>query len=207
MSVVEPGTTGSGLVARVKAILLQPRATWEVIDVEPATVNGIFKSYVVPLAAIPAVCTAIGSVVFGVSAFGITVRTGPVQAIVSAVLTYVLALVGVYVIALIIDALAPNFGGTKNRVQAFKVSAYSATASWVAGIFGLIPALGVLAILGLYSLYLLYTGLPVLMKSPADRSLGYTVVVVIAAIVIFVIIGVIVGTVFAVGAIATRPAM
>jgi type III secretory pathway component EscS len=46
-------------------------------------------------------------------------------------------------------------------------------------------------ILGLYGLYLLYLGLPVLMESPQEKSLGYTITVIIAAIVIFMVIGVI----------------
>ena len=41
-----------------------------------------------------------------------------------------------------------------------------------------------LGILGVYSLYLLYLGLPVLMKSPKEKALGYTLVVVLAAIVL-----------------------
>jgi hypothetical protein len=58
------------------------------------------------------------------------------------------------------------------------------------GIFSIIPLLGILGILcGLYSLYLLYLGLPLLMKTPEDKTLPYTVVVIIAAIVLFVIVG------------------
>jgi len=90
----------------------------------------------------------------------------------------------VFVLALIIDALAPTFGGQKNPIQALKVAAYSATAAWVAGIFGLIPALGFLGLLGLYSLYLLFLGLPILMKAPEDKAMGYTLVVIVAAIVL-----------------------
>jgi len=96
-------------------------------------------------------------------------------------------LVGVYVNALIIDALAPSFGGTKNNVKAFKVAAYSATAAWLAGIFGIIPMLAILSIVGLYSLYLLYLGLPRLMGVSEDKAIGYTVVVVIAWIVVYAI--------------------
>ena len=73
--------------------------------------------------------------------------------------------------------------------QALKVSAFAPTASWVAGIFAIIPMLGILAILGaLYSLYLLYLGLSPLMKTPADKSVAYTAVVVIAAIILWVVI-------------------
>jgi Yip1 domain len=69
----------------------------------------------------------------------------------------------------------------------------------VAGIFLLIPALGILNLLfGLYSLYLLYLGLPVLMKSPREKALTYTVVTVLAAIVLFIVTGMIAGRFLAV---------
>jgi hypothetical protein len=106
---------------------------------------------------------------------------------------YVLTLVGTYVLALIIDALAPNFKGRRNQIQALKVAAYSSTAFWVAGIFWLIPALWVLMLLlgFVYSFYLLYLGLPKLMKAPVTKALGYTVAVIIAAFVVFLVINVV----------------
>lgn len=112
-----------------------------------------------------------------------------------AVTSYIMAIIGTFVLALIIDALAPTFGGTKNSVQATKVAAYSATAAWLAGIFQLLPGVGWLAILGLYSLYLLYVGLPMLMRAPADKAMGYTVVSIIAAAVVFIVAGTVVGKV------------
>ena len=67
---------------------------------------------------------------------------------------------------------------------------YSYTPAWVAGVLNILPLLGVLAVLAaLYGLYLMYLGLPVLMKAPQDKALGYTVVVVIAAIVLQLCIG------------------
>ena len=176
------------LVERVKAILLTPKTEWLAIDAEPATVQGIFKSYVVPLAAIGPVASLIGSLVFGWHFFGITYRPPIGAAIAGAAVSYALALASVFVLAFVIDALAPSFGGTKNQVQAFKVAAYGATASWVAGIFNLIPMLGWLGILGLYSLYLIYLGLPLLMRAPAEKALGYTVVTIISAAVIALVI-------------------
>lgn len=172
------------LIGRVKAILLTPKTEWPVIDAEPTTIGEIFRSHVLPLAAIGPVASLIGSTVFGYSVFGITYRPSVVEALGSAVVSYVFALVGVYLLALIIDYLAPNFGATRNRTQAFKVAAYGWTAAWVVGIFGLVPALSVLAILGLYSLYLVYLGLPVVMKAPADRAVGYVAVVIVVAIVL-----------------------
>jgi hypothetical protein len=198
MSVVEPGTAGSGLIARVKSILLQPKPTWGAIDAEPATVSGIYKGYVIPLAAIPAICGALGSMLIGYGAFGIHVRVGPVQAIVQGVITYVMGLVGVYVISLIIDALAPTFSGTKDPVKAFKVAAYSYTPSYVAGVLMLLPSLSPLALLaGLYGLYLLYLGLPRLMKTPEDKALPYVGLVIVAAVVVGIVVATITTTVAA----------
>jgi len=87
------------------------------------------------------------------------------------------------------NALAPTFGGQKNALAALKLTAYSFTPAWVAAILTILPALGlVAALVGLYGLYLLYLGLPVLMRAPADRALGYTVVIVLCAIVVNIII-------------------
>ncbi len=178
------------LADRVKNILLSPQKEWEVIDQEPATVGGLYTGYIMPLAAIGPIAQAIGYSVFGLPIpFVGTNRTPIGQAILGAVVSYALMLVGVYVLALIIDALAPTFNGTKSQIQALKVAAYSSTAGWLAGIFSLIPALGILGILGIYSLYLLYLGLPVLMKSPKEKAMGYTAVVILAAIVLFMLIG------------------
>ncbi len=181
------------LVDRVKRILLSPQPEWQVIDGEVTSPGALYTGYIVPLAAIGPLASVIGYSVFGIRVpFSGTVYRVPLgSAITSAVVSYVLTLVGVYVLALIIDALAPTFGGTKSPIQALKVAAYSSTAGWVAGIFALVPGLRMLGILGLYGLYLLYLGLPVLMKAPAERAAGYTALVVVAAIVLFVVIGVV----------------
>jgi hypothetical protein len=182
------------LVDRVKNILLTPKTEWQVIDGETTTPGALYAGYIAPLAAIGPIAQAIGYSVFG---FGMPF-TGRVwrvpigSALSGAVVRYVLSLIAVYLLALIIDALAPTFDGSKSQIQALKVSAYASTASWVAGIFALVPGLRVLGILGLYSLYLLYLGLPVLMKAPAEKALGYTVVVIIAAVVLFMIVGTVV---------------
>jgi hypothetical protein len=190
MSVVEPGSATAGLVARVKGILLKPTETWDVIDREQPTVGSLYTGYVMPLAAIPVVCTLIGSLVFGIGAFGFSYKPSIAFAVTNAAVSYGLSLAMVYVIALIIEALAPNFGGTKDRMQALKIAAYFPTASWVAGVFGLVPMLGIIAIVGgLYSLYLLYLGLPKLMKTAEDKALPYFVVVLVVAIVVSLVIG------------------
>lgn len=180
------------LVERVKRILLSPRTEWEVIDAESTTPAQLYTGYIVPLAAIGPIAQLIGYSVFGISVpFVGTYRVPLGSAITSAIIAYVMALAMPYLLALIIDALAPTFNGQRSQIQALKVAAYSSTASWVAGIFALIPGLRLLTILGVYSLFLLYLGLPVLMKSPKEKAIGYTAVVIVAAIVLFILVGVI----------------
>jgi len=183
------------LLDRVKNILLTPRQEWAVIDAEPVVPVELYKGYIMPLAAIGPVAGFLGSVVFGYRVPGVGTFRAPIgQAFAAMVVTYLLTLGAVYVLALIIDALAPNFGGTKNQLQALKVAAYSWTASWIAGIFSLIPGIRFLGILGLYSLYLLYLGLPVLMKAPEEKALAYTVLVILAALVLFLVVGLVAGS-------------
>ena len=178
------------ITERIKGILLKPKEEWQTIAGETTPIAELYKSYIFLLAAIGPVASFIGMSLVGVSLPGGGAYRGSITTgIASAVVQYVLTLVSVYILALIIDALAPTFSGEKNLNQAFKLATYSYIPGWLVGIFALIPALGILAILGLYGLYLLYLGLPVLMKSPKEKSTGYTVAVIIAAIIIFVVIG------------------
>lgn len=193
MSVVDGGSS-SGLVQRVQDILLKPKPTWDVIDGEAATVQGLFTGYICILAAIPAVATFLVSLLFGggFAIFGL----------VGAAVSYGLTLVSCYVLALIIDALAPSFDGTKSQIQALKSVAYAQTAAWVGGIFNLIPVIGWLPAIaaGLYSLYLLYLGMPKLMKVPQEKAIGFTIVVIVVAIVVSFVITSVVGMVTLMGA-------
>jgi hypothetical protein len=184
-----PVSRNSLLFDRVKAILTTPKTEWPLIDAEPKTISAMYKSYVIPLAAIGPVAGLIGSLTFGYSIMDVTYRPTIGSALGVAVVGYVSALIGVYLLALVIEYLAPQFGAVKNRTQAFKIAAYGWTAAWVVGIFSLIPQLSFLTILGLYSLYLVYLGLLIVMKAPADRAMSYVAVVMVVAIVLSLILG------------------
>jgi len=167
------------LVERVKAILLSPKTEWQVIDSETGDPTFLFTNYVGILAAVPAAAAFIGYS-FGGLGMGLALIWG--------IFLYVFYCAAWYVQALVIDALAPTFGGQKNFPAALKVSAYSSTAAWLAGIFQLIPAISILGVLGLYSLYLLWLGLPRLMRAPESRATGYTAAVVAIMIVVTIIV-------------------
>src|SRR6476660_6754203 len=172
------------LVERIKGILLQPKTEWPAIEGEPGDAGYLLSNYVAIVAAIPAVCTFIGTSIIGVGGFRLGLGLGLVRAIV----VYVLSLVGVFVVAYIIDFLAGTFGARKNLDNAMRVSAYAPTAAWVAGVFNIIPFLSFLSILGLYSFYLLYTGITGLMRPPTDTAIIYTIAVIVCAIIVWMVI-------------------
>jgi hypothetical protein len=191
------------IVDRVKKICLSPAAEWGVIAGETTPAGSIVTGYILPLAGISAVAGFIGGSIVGRTLPFVGTYRAPVTAgLTMAIFMLVMAVVGVYIISMIINALAPTFGAQKDSAQAFKVAAYSYTPAWVAGAFQILPGLGALLGLigGLYGLYLLYLGLPRLMKSPEDKALGYTAVVVLCAIVVSFVIMMIGGMIVGAGA-------
>ena len=194
-----------GLVDRAKNICLTPKTEWPVIAGETTSTGSLMTGYVAPLAIIGPIAGFIGGSIIGHSLpFVGTYRTPIIAGIGLAIFTYVMVFVGVFILSLIINALAPTFGGEKNSQQALKVAVYSYTPAWLAGILSIIPYLGMLGIIAaLYGLYLLYLGLPRLMKCPEEKSIGYTVVVVICAIVISIVISAVGAMIIGAGAMAT----
>lgn len=177
------------IVARAKGLLMEPVTEWRVIAAEPADTTTLFKSYVIPLAAVPAVAGLIGTMLMGGGALGL---------IGSALVGYVLALVGILVLAKIIEVLAPRFGAPADAGAAMKLAAYAPTASWVGGAFMIIPWIGWIPALagGLYSLFLFYIGTPTVMRVPRERVMGFAISVVLVAVLVNILIGAIIATIF-----------
>ena len=190
------------LFERAKNILLTPKTEWPVIDGETDSVGSVFTGYAMPLAAIGPIVGAFGVFLLGslfASFLGGMAHLGIGLGLGLAVLGFLMALVSVFVLGLIINALAPTFGGTSDQGRAIKLAVYSSTSSWIGGLFAFVPLLGGLIAFAawLYSIYLLYVGLPVMMKAPAEKAVGYTVVVIIAAILLWLLVS------FAIGALTT----
>jgi hypothetical protein len=194
-----------GIVDRVKNILLTPKEEWPVIAGEQTDVKTLYTSYIMLLAAIPAVAGILSSAMFAgmLGRLGASISLGFVA--MASILGYVLSLVMVFIVAHIADALAPSFDGEKNFIQSFKLVTYSMTASWVGGILSIIPLLGgLLALLiALYGAYIFYVGSTTMKKVPEAKAIGYTIVVIIAAIVVGFIIGLVTGGIVAMGAVGS----
>ena len=177
------------LVERVQAILTKPKTTWPAILAEPGDAATLYRAYVLILAAIPAIAGFIGWTLVGAGVFGVTVKLPIMAALVRMVVGYALSLAMVWILAQIVNALAPTFGGTKDPFAALKLVAYASTAAFVGGIFGLLPSLAVLGLIAsLYSIYLLYTGIAVMMRCPPGKAGAYTAVVVVCAIVAMIVL-------------------
>lgn len=193
------------LVDRVKNILLQPKQEWPVIAAEVTDVKRIYMEYIIILAAVPAIVSILSSALLGsvMGRAGMAVGLG--FGVGAAILGYVLALVMVYVVAMIADVLAPSFDGEKNFLQSLKLVAYSMTASWVASVFSIIPLLGwfLSFVAGLYGIFIFYTGTEAMKKVPEAKAIGYTIVVILAALIVGFIITAITGAVLLMGAAGT----
>ena len=180
------------LVSRIKAILLEPKIEWPKIAAEPATVSSLYLNYVVPLAGFAVLCGFVRNLL-GLTVLGVTYRASYMKSVTSAVWQLATQLVGVFLLALIMETLAPYFGGQKDRIGALKLAAYSATASWLSSVFLLIPWLGILTLLSLYTLYLVRTGAPVLLKVPENKALAFTASLVgigiVASLIFFATVG------------------
>ena len=193
------------IVDRIKNICLTPNTEWPVIATEAGSTGSLLAGYVAPLAAVSALAGFIGVSLVGQTGFFTgTYRLPLVAGLGLAVWTFIGAIIGVVVVGFLINALAPTFGAQQNSAQAMKVAVYSFTPAWVAGVLRIIPALGVLAILGaFYGFYLLYLGLPALMKAPKDKAAGYTVITVVAAVVVIFVVNLVGGLMVAGGAIGS----
>jgi hypothetical protein len=171
------------LVTRAQNILLAPRTEWPTIATEPATAQSLYTNWVMILAAIGPVMIILASALFGGGfGFGFGVR--------AAIAAYVNSLVAVALLALVVDVLAPSFGGTKDYLRSLKLVAYSFTAVWVAQVALIVPVLGWLVVLAglLYGFYLFFLGAPLLGRSSVEKAVPFTIVVILCAIVLGIII-------------------
>ncbi|WP_186729022.1 Yip1 family protein [Sphingomonas panacisoli] len=191
----------SNMIERIKRIMMSPKTEWPAIEAEPMTLNSVMMTWVLPLAAIGPIAMIVRNLLFPLTVFGVSFRVPLIGSVVQAALALGLTMLGVWLWSMVLDALAPNFKGTKNPIAALKLVAFSATAAWLCGIFQLTWATTPLAILGLYSAYLFWVGVPVMMKVPDDQRPVFVVVAVLIGIVVnfvaLAVAGVIAGTMFA----------
>lgn len=176
------------LIDRVKNILFTPPKEWDVIATEQPDTGKIITGYVLPLAGAAAIAAFIGYGLIGFG-YGIFRFSGINWGLYYALNVLVGAIAGVFLSALVIDALAPSFGSEKNMSRSIQLVAYSYTPAWIGGLLSILPVIAIVgSLLGLYGLYLLYVGMPKLKKTPADKHPGYFIVSLLVIIVVYIIV-------------------
>ncbi len=190
----EAVTGNTNLVQRVINIITKPKQEWYVIAGEQPNAMKLIGGYALILALIPAVSAFLRHGVIGYSILGNAYRSigSGIQFGLVQLLT---AVIGVYLLAWVIDLLAPSFNSEKNFGRSLQLAVYSSTPQWVAGILLLLSTtMGMLImLLGLYAIYLLAVGMPVLKSTPKDKVVGYVVLVIVAMIVITLVMALILG--------------
>ena len=179
------GATQSNLIQRVINILIKPKEEWQVVATEKPDTTKLIVGYALILAAIPAIASFIKYGVIGFTFWGHTTRS-IAMGIQTGLVQLISAVLGAYLLAWVIDLLAPSFDSEKNFGRSLQLSLYSSTPQWVAGILLLFGTGFTILILliGLYAIYLLAVGMPIIKKTPKEKVVGYVVVVIIALIVI-----------------------
>lgn len=179
------------LVNRAINILTKPAAEWDVIAAEPASVGGLFTGYAVLLAAIAPIMSIIFLGALGMGSMALPgLGMGMTFVAATAVATYVISLIVLYLMSMIVKAVSPSFNGNSDMVQATKLMTYSSTPAWVAGLLSWIPGIGFLVGLAAvaYVVYLIYLGLKPVMGVPQEKLAGFTVVIVLAYIVLSMVL-------------------
>ena len=167
---------------RVKSILLDPAAAWRLIEKEVGDPAYLLSRYVALLALIPALSGFVGATLIGsIAPSGVIVRVDIVDGLLGAIFSYATSCAMALLLGLLINLLAPTFGGRRNFENAFKLAVYSFTPLWIAGIFLLLPGLRFLLLTGAYGIYLLWLGVPRLTKVPEQQAVNFTAVIVVCA--------------------------
>jgi hypothetical protein len=168
---------------RAKGLIMDPLAEWQRVEIETSDPAFVLSRYVAILALIPALAGFIGACILGVVVpGGGTVRAPIFDGILGAVFGYVESVGTVIVLALLINALVPRFGGKRDANSAFKLAVYSYTPVWLAGVFFLLPGLQFLTLSGCYGVYVLWLGLPPLMKTPAPKDRVFAAIIAVCAV-------------------------
>ncbi len=194
-SAFKDAVTGkTNLIQRVVNIITKPKQEWEVIATEQPNTMKLIGGYALILALIPALSAFIKYGIIGFSFMGYTSRS-IASGIQTGLIQLLSAVIGVYLLAWVIDLLAPSFDSQKNFGRSLQLAVYASTPQWVAGILLLLSTTMsmLIMLISLYAIYLLAVGMPVLKGTPKDKVVGYVALTIIAMIAIGVVMALVIG--------------
>jgi hypothetical protein len=176
-------------ISNAKDILLSQNAEWTRIMSEENDKSSLMR-YGMMLITVAYAIMFVLSLLF-TSGMGMLVSFSATYMITMVIVQFVLAIVSLYVIPMILGAIAPSFGGKNDSLNALKLFVFVATPSWIGTAVSRLPFLGWLIALagGVYAIYLFWLHVSEAMSIPEDKKVGYVVVSVLVLAVIFFVIG------------------
>jgi len=189
-------TGNTNILHRVINIITKPKDEWQVIATEQPNTMKLIGGYALILALIPAISSFIKYGIIGMSFMGYTSRSIG-SGIHFGLIQLLTAVIGVYLLAWVIDLLAPSFESQKNFGRSLQLAVYASTPQWIAGILLLLSTTMsmLIMVIGLYAIYLLAVGMPVLKGTPKDKVVGYVALTIVAMIVIALVLALILGAI------------
>ncbi|GET33566.1 hypothetical protein PbJCM13498_24290 [Prolixibacter bellariivorans] len=174
----------SGIYERSKALILQPKEEWKVIEEENVTMNLVVRNFLLPLLLVATLASLLGRIIQKVN---IGLDGNLLMA--DGLREFFGFLLSVYASTYLVNELVKSFGGEKNLRRSANLVIYSTVPSLVVSmVTGLIPALYPLGVLGLYSFYLFYVGIPVLFDVPEQKHVGFFLTSALLMIIVFAFI-------------------
>lgn len=172
---------------RIWGLYTQPKVQWHTVDRQHESLNNSLM-HLALIALIPAVSAYFSLAYLGWNLGGNTnepILFSPANALGLAIALYVGLIAGAFALAYLIFWMARTFGASPNFSHSIELAAYAATPLFMAGLVLFYPKLIVVMVVGLaglaYSTYLLHSGIPIVMRIPADRGFIYAMSVITGA--------------------------
>jgi hypothetical protein len=178
------------IVARVRGVMMDPRAELPKAIAEPGDARSVLVPYVVALASVGAIAQFVSRGIIGVwippqMLLGVKYGGGflrmPLPALISSLVSVAIGCGAWWLLAFCIARLAPSFGARSDGDGARKAAAYIATPIWLAGGLALLQSVPYVAIVGVvghlaalaYAVLVGMQALPLLVGTPEDKAAGH----------------------------------
>lgn len=156
-------------------LLAHPGQEFREISEEKETVSHLYTRHILILAAVPVVCSFIGTTQFGWMIEGSpTIKVSMITAAYIAVIFYAMLLAAVAVVGQVIHWLARRYPESPSLERCIIFAGYTATPMFLSGIVALYPLIWLCLFAGIvglcYCAYLLYSGIPALINIDKNES-------------------------------------
>lgn len=153
------------MLTHVWGLIVHPNREWKQIKEERETLTHLYEHHVLLLAAIPVVCSYIGTTQVGWSlGGGTTIQLGYLDALGAGVVFYLVILAAVYAVGKVIRYMAKRYTRPPSQSQCIIFAGYVATPMFLSGIVAVYPLIWLCLLAGViglcYTAYLLYLGIP-----------------------------------------------